>query len=146
MKESKMMNFVFQIVEWAVVLLLLITIIFTFKELVFLLIHEIQNNDLLEHYKLIISEILLLAVGVEIVILIVKKDIYFVIDILILATARKLITYNQSFEILICVACIFLLLTAKILKSKFMGQEVKQEYLIFNEDFDTKRVRNLDTL
>ena len=72
---------VFTVIEWGIVALLLVTILFTFKELVLLLIEEIKNDNLINHYKALLSDILLLAVGVEIAFLIIKKDIYFVIDI-----------------------------------------------------------------
>ena len=120
MKLNKSVISVFTILEWAVVLLLLLTILATSREVVMLLWDEIKEHNLLAHYKMILSEILLLAVGIEIAFLIIKKDIYFVIDILILAIARKMITYEQNIDMLICVFSICLLLTAKVLKKRFL--------------------------
>ncbi|MGF7535539.1 hypothetical protein AAGG74_17955 [Bacillus mexicanus] len=109
----------FHLIEWAIVLLILATILFTFKEIATLILNEISEGTLLTHYKILLSDILLLAVGVEIAILIIKKDIYFVIDILILAIARKLITYENSIDILISVLCIFILIIGKWFKKKY---------------------------
>lgn len=128
MSEDKNKNFkkvfynVMRYIEWGIILLLLITILFTFKEIVMLLIHEILNGNLLNHYKMLLSEILLLAVGIEIAILIIKKDVFLVIDIIILAIARKLITYEDSMDILISVICILILVLAKWLKNYFKNQ------------------------
>jgi len=126
MKLNKSVISVFTILEWAVVLLLLLTILATSREVVVLLWDEVKEHNLLAHYKMILSEILLLAVGIEIAFLIIKKDIYFVIDILILAIARKMITYEQNIDMLICVFSICLLLTAKVLKKRFLPSEKKK--------------------
>ena len=126
MKLNKSVISVFTILEWAVVLLLLLTILATSREVVVLLWDEVKEHNLLAHYKMILSEILLLAVGIEIAFLIIKKDIYFVIDILILAIARKMITYEQNIDMLICVFSICLLLTAKVLKKRFLPSEQEE--------------------
>ena len=107
-------KYVFETLEVMVVILLVITVVLTGQEIAFTLWDHFRAGDLIENYKLILSEILLLAIGIEMAILIIRKNIYYVIDILILATARKLITYEQSSDLLISIICIVLLLGAKI--------------------------------
>jgi len=116
----KKINFLFSAIEWFIVALLLLTIACTFWEIFWVIIKEVKHHNLIHHYKTILSEILLLAVGVEIALLIIKKDLYFVIDILILAMARKLITYDDNMEVFLSVLCILLLLVAKIAKKKLI--------------------------
>jgi hypothetical protein len=113
---------VFKLMEICIAILLLFTIAFTAKEIIAALWHNISNNTLLNHYKIILSEILLLAIGVEMAFLLIKKDIYFVIDILILAMARKLITYENSLDLLVSIICVVLLLGARIVKIKYLEQ------------------------
>ncbi len=105
---------VFEALEVIVVILLIATVVLTGKEIAITLWEHFRNSLLIENYKLILSEILLLAIGIEMAILIIRKNVYYVIDILILATARKLITYEHSTDLLISIICIVLLLAAKV--------------------------------
>jgi len=93
---------------------------------VVIIINDLIQETLVENYKVILSEVLLLAVGVELAILIIKRDIYFVIDILILAIARKMITYEHSSDIFVSIVCIVILLAAMVLKTRFLPPDPKK--------------------
>ncbi|OEF96314.1 hypothetical protein [Desulfuribacillus alkaliarsenatis] len=116
MKEiaDKYTKIAFKAIEAVIVLLLLIAIVLTGKEIALTVWYKYQNGLLIDNFKIILSEILLLAIGIEMAALIIKKNLYFVIDILILAVARKLIVYEDSVELFISIAGIMLLLLAKI--------------------------------
>jgi uncharacterized membrane protein (DUF373 family) len=122
---NKKNNFIFTIFELIFVLLLLLTILMTAKEIIIEIYRNYAEHTLLLNYKRMISEILLLTIGVELALLILKKDIFFVIDILILATARKLITYENSLDMFICVICVVLLLMVKVFKTRWLKPEEK---------------------
>ncbi|OEH84591.1 hypothetical protein BHU72_08830 [Desulfuribacillus stibiiarsenatis] len=117
----------FKFIEIAIVVLLIVTVLLTSKEIAVTLWHDFQNQLLIDHYKLILSEILLLAIGVEMAILIIKKNAYFVIDILILAIARKLITYENSIDLLISIVCVILLLAAKVYHNRYVYCKTEHE-------------------
>ncbi|MFF2479834.1 hypothetical protein [Paenibacillus sp. NPDC058071] len=120
MKDKRYKYKIFRAFEFLIVGLLLLTILATAKEIVVIIFQDLIHETLVENYKIILSEILLLAVGVELAILIIKKDIYFVIDILILAIARKMITFESSMDIFVSIGCIVILLAARILKARFL--------------------------
>lgn len=127
MFDNTYVKYLFKFLEVLIVGLLIVTVVLTGKEIAITLWHDYLNNHLIENYKLILSEILLLAIGVEMAVLIIKKNIYFVIDILILATARKLITYEASTDIFISIACVIFLLAAKVYYSQKVAKTSKKE-------------------
>lgn len=126
MRNTRYKYKVFRAFEFLIVGLLLLTIMVTAKEIVVIIIQEMMHETLVDNYKIILSEVLLLAVGVELAILIIKRDIYFVIDILILAIARKMITYDNSTDIFVSIVCIVILLAAVIFKGRFLLPESKK--------------------
>lgn len=127
MKNTRYKYKVFRAFEFLIVGLLLLTILVTAKEIVVIIINEMLQEKLVEDYKVILSEVLLLAVGVELAILIIKRDIYFVIDILILAIARKMITYEKSWDIFVSIVCIVILLMAVVIKTRYLLDPKKPE-------------------
>ncbi|RUS45572.1 hypothetical protein [Cohnella sp. AR92] len=126
MKNTRYKYKVFRAFEFMIVALVLLTILVTSKEIVWTIFEDMESGELLANYKIILSEILLLAVGVELAILIIKKDIYFVIDILILAIARKMITYEKSADIFVSIGCIVILLAARIMKMRLLPPSPKE--------------------
>ncbi len=139
MNVNKYTQHIFKFLEVIIVILLVVTIILTGQEIAVTLWYDFQNNLLIDKYKLILSEILLLAIGIEMAILIIKKNIYFVIDILILATARKLITYEQSTDLFISIICIILLLTAKVYyNQKVFCKPNGHEYAFEQDEYTSK--------
>lgn len=117
MKQAGVNAKVFKFLEISIVIMLIITVMITGQEVMYSLLIHTLNQDLLENYKLILSEILFLAIGIEMAYLIIKQDVYYVLDVLILAIARKVITFEVSSDLLISVICIIALLLAR----KFCG-------------------------
>ncbi|WP_048602407.1 phosphate-starvation-inducible PsiE family protein [Rubeoparvulum massiliense] len=112
---NRILHYIFKWSEWLIATLLFAVILFSFIEMIMVLGDNVQQHSLINNYKMILSEVLLLAVGLELILLIIRKDVYLVIDILILAISRKLIFYEESVDMLISVFAILLLLLFKYL-------------------------------
>lgn len=110
---NRILHAIFKWSEWLIAALLFAVILFSFIEMIMVLSDNVQQHSLINNYKMILSEVLLLAVGLELILLIIRKDVYLVIDILILAISRKLIFYEESMDMLISVFAILLLLLFK---------------------------------
>jgi len=136
MKINDYSKKIFYYIEIIIVLLLVATVILTGQEIAITLWDDFRNSLLIDNYKLILSEILLLAIGIEMAILIIKKNIYFVTDILILAIARKLITYEQSLDLLVSIVCIILLLTAKVYFINKVARKTDDEFKFERDEQD----------
>jgi hypothetical protein len=136
MKINDYSKKIFYYIEIIIILLLVATVILTGQEIAVTLWDDFRNSLLIDNYKMILSEILLLAIGIEMAILIIKKNIYFVTDILILAIARKLITYEQSIDLLVSIICIILLLAAKVYFINKVARKTDDEFKFEQDEQD----------
>lgn len=115
------LRLIFRMSEWLVASLIFAVIFFSFIEFIVLLIDHVRYGTLLTEFKHLLSDIILLAVGLELIVLIIKHDVFIVLEIVILAIARKLILFTNSLDMLISVIAILLLLGFKWYKRQKEG-------------------------
>lgn len=116
---QQLLRHIFRISEWLVAGLIFAIILFSFIEFIDVLIDHVRRGTLLTTYKELLSEAILLAVGLELILLILRHDVFIVLEILVLALSRKLILFSNSIDMLIAVFAILILLIFKWYKVRW---------------------------
>ncbi|CCQ92356.1 membrane hypothetical protein [[Clostridium] ultunense Esp] len=96
--------------EWVLAIIIIMAVMAEGTMLIMELYTYISDWQIAEKFQTFLSNALLYIIGLEVALMLIKRDAILIIDIMIYAVARKIIIQNVSvWEILIGVVAIILL-------------------------------------
>ena len=117
------------IIKWIEIILAIILVITVIAEggyIVIDLLHLVKSHDIIDQSKTVLGDFLILVVSLEFAIMLIRKNPFAIIDIVMIALARKVVLeYKSATDYLIAAITLALLYALRIAVTK--REEKKRE-------------------
>ncbi|MBE3594520.1 MAG: hypothetical protein IMX04_05720 [Candidatus Carbobacillus altaicus] len=135
-RANHFLQFIIHWFEWLLAVIIIFAVFGEGAMMVSALYDYIRTWELTEKFHTFLSDALLYIIGLEIALLLLKRDLILIIDIMIYTIARKVIIQNVAiWEVLLAVLAIAILYLLKLYGAT-LGQKVRQMAV---EEIDEER-------
>ncbi|MDY0323257.1 MAG: hypothetical protein RBR24_04475 [Candidatus Carbobacillus sp.] len=125
-RANHFLSIIIHLFEWLLAIIIILAVLGEGAMMVSSLYDYIRTWELTEKFHTFLSDALLYIIGLEIALLLIKRDLILIIDIMIFTIARKVIIQNVAiWEILLAVLAIAVLYILKMYGAR-LSQKVRQ--------------------